>query len=69
MMKKENDPAVIFEKINELENRYDMAIFQIAKEDMIATILEKAPSKYSAVLTCKQHAKGWVRRFLINMTL
>eukprot|EP00957_Ditylum_brightwellii_P174858 13313953-Ditylum_brightwellii.AAC.1 len=53
-MKKEDDPSVLFEKISSLENQFNTATFQIAKEDTIATVLEKAMSKYSVILMCEQ---------------
>eukprot|EP00957_Ditylum_brightwellii_P159047 12104969-Ditylum_brightwellii.AAC.2 len=51
LMKKDEDPAVLFKKISALENRYNTTSFQIGKEGMIATMLGKAPMEYSSVLT------------------
>eukprot|EP00957_Ditylum_brightwellii_P030153 2281870-Ditylum_brightwellii.AAC.1 len=57
-MKKEEDPTRLFEKLSGLQNWFNTATFQIATGDIIAAILEKAPTMYSAVLTCKQRNKG-----------
>jgi hypothetical protein len=57
-MKKEDDPAILFEPISATENKYDSVNYQIPKEDRIATVLEKAPKEYGTVLTVEQRSKG-----------
>eukprot|EP00957_Ditylum_brightwellii_P168767 12846279-Ditylum_brightwellii.AAC.1 len=57
-MKKEEDPSKLFEKIAALQNRYNTASYQIPMDEMIATVLEKAPKEYGTVLTVEQRTKG-----------
>ena len=57
-MKKEEDPANLFEAISGIENKYNTSTFQLPEEEKIATILENAPAEYSTVLTCEQRSKG-----------
>eukprot|EP00957_Ditylum_brightwellii_P075761 5757855-Ditylum_brightwellii.AAC.1 len=42
LMKKEEDPTRLFEKLSGLQNRFNTATFQIATDDIIAANLEKA---------------------------
>eukprot|EP00957_Ditylum_brightwellii_P001433 112010-Ditylum_brightwellii.AAC.1 len=58
LMKRKDDPVVLFEQISGLQNRYNTTTFQISSEEQIATVLDKAPTEYSTVLTCKQRQKG-----------
>eukprot|EP00957_Ditylum_brightwellii_P127420 9716540-Ditylum_brightwellii.AAC.2 len=58
VMKKEDEPARLFEKISGLKNRYNISTFQIPTEDMLAMVLEKAPQEYGTFLMCKQRNKG-----------
>eukprot|EP00957_Ditylum_brightwellii_P047441 3603817-Ditylum_brightwellii.AAC.1 len=57
-MKKDDDPMVLFEQISGLRNRHNIASFQIGLDDQITTVLDKAPAKYSTVLTCEQQNQG-----------
>ena len=56
-MKKGQDPAVLFEQICAVENRYNSA-GQVSEEDLIAVILDAAPAEYQAVLISEQRCKG-----------
>eukprot|EP00957_Ditylum_brightwellii_P066161 5020720-Ditylum_brightwellii.AAC.1 len=53
-MKKKDDQGILFEQISRLQNRYNTASFQVSMEEQIATVLDKAPTEYSTVLTCEQ---------------
>jgi hypothetical protein len=57
-IKEEDDPAILFEQINAIENKYNIINFEIPKEDRIATVLEKAPKEYGTALTVEQRSKG-----------
>jgi hypothetical protein len=57
-MKKEDDPAILFEQICAIENKYNTDNYKIPKEDRIATVLEKAPKEYGTLLTVDQRSKG-----------
>jgi hypothetical protein len=57
-MKKEVDPAMLFEQISAIENKFNTVNYRIPKEDRIATVLEKAPREYGTVLTVEQRSKG-----------
>eukprot|EP00957_Ditylum_brightwellii_P090737 6910518-Ditylum_brightwellii.AAC.1 len=58
LMKKDEDPVKLFEKIAALQNRFNTALYQIPLDKMIAMVLEKAPKEYGTVLTVKQRTKG-----------
>eukprot|EP00957_Ditylum_brightwellii_P150624 11468391-Ditylum_brightwellii.AAC.1 len=49
---------VLFKQISGLHNRHNTASFQIGLDNQIATVLNKAPAKYSTVLTCEQQNQG-----------
>ena len=53
-LKKTEDPAKLFEQIAAIQNRYNTATKRIDEEDLIATVLEKAPKEYQALLTGEQ---------------
>eukprot|EP00957_Ditylum_brightwellii_P211345 15366072-Ditylum_brightwellii.AAC.5 len=57
-LKKEDDPAKLFEKISALQNIYSTATYQIPLDEMIDTVLEKAPKEYGTVLTLEQRTIG-----------
>ena len=57
--KKEEDLANLFEAISVTENKYNMAKYKLPEEEKIATVLHKAPSEYSMLLTRKQRVKGY----------
>ena len=56
-MKLEDNSASLFETLSGIKNRYQSASVKIIDEELIATVLEKAPWKYSTVLTCEQRVK------------
>eukprot|EP00957_Ditylum_brightwellii_P022933 1730681-Ditylum_brightwellii.AAC.1 len=58
VMKKRDAPGILFEQISGLQNRYTTASFQVSMEEQVATVLDKAPTEYSTVLTCEQQHKG-----------
>ena len=45
-MKKTENPAVIFEQLSSINNRYNTSTKQIDEEDLIAVVLEVAPKEY-----------------------
>eukprot|EP00957_Ditylum_brightwellii_P098621 7512704-Ditylum_brightwellii.AAC.1 len=57
LMKKNDNHVVLFEQISGLQNRYNTATFQVSMEEQIMTVLDKAPTEYSTVLTCKQRTR------------
>ena len=57
-MKKNADPATLFEQIASIENRYNTATSQVQQEDLIAVILDAAPMEYKSVLTAEQRVQG-----------
>jgi hypothetical protein len=57
-MKKNEDPAALFEHISSVTNRYNTSTSTIQEEDMIAVILDAAPAEYQTVLTSEQRVKG-----------
>ncbi len=59
-MKKNEDPAKLFEQISQIENkyRYNTAAFTIDEADLIAVVLDAAPKEYQAVLTAEQRRQG-----------
>eukprot|EP00957_Ditylum_brightwellii_P058357 4424964-Ditylum_brightwellii.AAC.1 len=58
LMKRKDNPVVLFDQISRLQNRYNTATFQVSMEEQIAMVLDKAPMKYSTVLTCEQRTRG-----------
>jgi hypothetical protein len=56
-MKKNDDPATLFEQISSVTNRYQSSTSAVNEEDMIAVILDAAPAEYQAVLTSEQRVK------------
>ena len=57
-MKKEDNPAVLFEALSGIENKYNTAMYKVPSEDLIAAVLEKAPKEYSSLLTAEMRSKG-----------
>jgi hypothetical protein len=51
----EDDPALLFEQISGIENKFNTVNYQIPKTDRLATVLEKAPKEYGTVLTVCFH--------------
>ena len=52
-MKKGEDPVTLFEQISSIENKYNKN-GKIDEEDLIAVVLDAAPSDYQSVLTIEQ---------------
>jgi hypothetical protein len=52
-MKKGEDPATLFEQISSIENKYNKN-GKIDEEDLIAVVLDAAPSDYQSILTIEQ---------------
>lgn len=57
-MKQKDDPAVIFEQIGSIENRYMDGTRTIPDEELIAVVLSAAPEEYAPVLTTEQRIRG-----------
>jgi hypothetical protein len=57
-MKKDADPATLFEQLASIENRYNTVTNKILEEDLVAIVLDAAPMEYQAVLTSEQRARG-----------
>ena len=57
-MKKNEDPSVLFEKISEIQNRYNTARHKLDEEDLIATVISVAPAEYNGLLTGEQCRLG-----------
>ena len=53
-MKKNDDPSVLFEKISEIQNRYNTVTRKLDEEDLIATVIAVAPAEYKSLLTAEQ---------------
>ena len=56
-MQKGQEPAVLFEQISAVENRYN-SVGQVSEEDLITVILDAALAEYQAVLISEQRFKG-----------
>ena len=57
-MKKNDDPEVLFSKLAKIENKYSSAKYKVAQEELMATVLDKAPLEYAVILAQEQRAKG-----------
>ena len=57
-MKKNDDPATLFEQLSAIENQYNTATQQIDEEDMIATVISAAPTEYKPTVSAEQRLKG-----------
>jgi hypothetical protein len=57
-MKKNSNPARMFEQIASVENRYNTMTSKIPQDELIAIVLDKATLEYQAVLTAEQRAQG-----------
>jgi hypothetical protein len=57
-MKKNNDPAALFEQTSMITNRCQSTTTPIVEEDMIAIILDAAPAECQAGLTSKHRVEG-----------
>jgi hypothetical protein len=57
-MKRNADPATLFEQISSIENQYNAPGKKIEEADLIAVVLDAAPAEYQAVLTAEQRRRG-----------
>jgi hypothetical protein len=57
-MKPNSNPAVIFEQISTIKNRYCAGTRTIDNEDLIAVVLDAATKEYSSILQCEQRIGG-----------
>jgi hypothetical protein len=57
-MKKNDDPAVLFNQITSIKQMYNSSTKKIDEEDLIAVVLTKAPIEYQSLLTAEQRFKG-----------
>ena len=55
-LKEYEDPKILFERIATIENEYRSTSSSLSNEDMITTVLEKAPGKYASILAMTQAA-------------
>jgi hypothetical protein len=59
-MKKGENPAVIFEQISSIKNKFRSASVTIDNNDLIAVVLDAANTEYQSVLTAEQRNGGTV---------
>jgi hypothetical protein len=57
-IKKNDDPAGLFDQISDIKNRYNSAAYKIGEEQLQAAVLEISPDAYHGVLTVDRRAKG-----------
>jgi len=57
-MKYSEDPAVLFEQLSGIKNKFASSTIKINEEDFIAVVMEAATSEYAATLTSKQRLQG-----------
>jgi hypothetical protein len=57
-MKPNSNPAVVFEQISTIKNRYCTATTTINSVELIAVLLLAATKEYSSILQCEQHIGG-----------
>ena len=57
-MKKNDDPSVLFEKISEIQNRYNTVTHKLDEEDLIATVIAVSPAEYKSLLMGEQRQMG-----------
>jgi hypothetical protein len=57
-MKPNSNPAVIFEQISTIKNRYCACTRTIDSKDLIAVVLDVATKEYSSILQCEQRIRG-----------
>ena len=53
-LKKEDDPATMFEQLSAIKNRYNKSDRQIDEDDLITVVIDAAPKEYQSVLTGEQ---------------
>ena len=57
-MKDKDDPALLFGKLAGIRNKYNNAVQQVSKEQLMATAIRAAPKEYKSVITCEQRLLG-----------
>jgi gag-polypeptide of LTR copia-type len=57
-MKRNANPATLFERLSTIENQYNMPGKKIEEADLIAVVLDAAPAEYQSVLTAEQQRRG-----------
>ena len=57
-MKNDDDPKVIFEQISTIRNHYAGSGVVVEDEDLMASVMEKAPAQYASVLAVEERVKG-----------
>jgi hypothetical protein len=57
-MRPHSNPAVIFEQISTIKNRYCAGMRTIDSEDLIAVVLDAATKEYSSILKCEQRIQN-----------
>jgi hypothetical protein len=67
-MKQKDDPAVIFEQIVSIENRYMDGTRTIPDEELIAVVLSAALEEYAPILTTEQRIRSSGRVIAANQT-
>ncbi len=58
MKHKKEDPTIMFEAISTVQNHYQGTSIAIAKEELIAIVLDKSMPEYKSVITSEQRVKG-----------
>jgi hypothetical protein len=53
-LKKNADPATLFEQISAIENKYNKSTRKIDEDDLIVVVIDAAPQEYQSVLTNEQ---------------
>jgi hypothetical protein len=48
------DPSLLFDQVNAIQNCYDTVTHKIDKEEVIAIVMGTAPKEYVAVITSEQ---------------
>ena len=58
-MSKTDDPSELFEQISSIKNAFQTNNTQtVDEEDLLATVLEKAPEEYASILATEKRSKG-----------
>ena len=58
-MSKTDDPSELFEQIASIKNAFQTNNTQtVDEEDLLATVLEKAPEEYASILATEERSKG-----------
>ena len=57
-MKNDDDPKVIFEQISIIRNHYAGSGVVVEEEDLMDSIMEKAPERYASVLAVEERVRG-----------